>query len=144
MPKTLNVEIVDTKREVLRGHKLAIKKGRFVLKKNHNIMRVSGWLPVSYSVYMRMENDALYYFVNPPRECDNAFYSCMKIVADTINDDSDISNKRLINKLNKFLASQYSSKIHDEDKINLCIDFIRDSLIIYQDTIKQDQEWKSL
>ena len=54
-------------------------------KKTPNIMRVSGWLPVSYSVYMEFER-------NIGEEC----YNMAKMVADDLNDNPKITNKKFI------------------------------------------------
>jgi hypothetical protein len=99
----------------------------------HHIMRVSGWLPVSYSVFMRFER-------NIGEEC----YNMAKMVADDLNDNPKITNKKFIKLFAKHAMLDDKKLIIDEilylSNIESLIDFIRDSLIIYQDTIRQERE----
>ncbi len=99
----------------------------------HHIMRVSGWLPVSYSVYKAFER-------NIGEEC----YSMAKMVADDLNDNPKITNKKFINLFAKHLLIDDSKIIEDLQYIayvNFLIDFIRDSFIIYQDTIHEERKF---
>jgi hypothetical protein len=99
----------------------------------HHIMRVSGWLPVSYSVYKAFER-------NIGKEC----YDMAKMVADDLNDNPKITNKKFIKLFAKHAMLDDKKLIIDEilylSNIESLIDFIRDSLIIYQDTIRQERE----
>jgi hypothetical protein len=96
-------------------------------KKTHNIMRVSGWLPVSYSVYKAFER-------NIGVDC----YDMAKIVADRLNDDPKITNKKFIKLFAKYILIDDSKLLLTDMQyiayVNFLIDFIRDSLIIYRDT----------
>lgn len=89
----------------------------------HNIMRISGWLPVSYSVYMSFER-------NIGKEC----YGIAKYVADALNDNPDLTNYKLLKSISKNLLLDDSKLINNEVQymayINFLIDFIRDSFII--------------
>ena len=96
-------------------------------------MRVSGWLPVSYSVYMEFEKKI-------GKDC----YNIAKMVADTLNDTPKIKNMDLLLDAargmfldDRLIINQDKQYIDDIEKM---IDFIRDSLIIYQDTIRQEQQ----
>jgi hypothetical protein len=102
-------------------------------KKTPNIMRVSGWLPVSYSVYKAFER-------NIGEEC----YDMAKIVADDLDNNPKITNQKFIKLFALHLMIDESKLIKDLQYIayvNFLIDFIRDSFIIYQETIKEEQEF---
>jgi hypothetical protein len=102
-------------------------------KKTPNIMRVSGWLPVSYSVYKAFER-------NIGEEC----YSMAKMVADYLNDNPKLTNKNFIKLFAVHLLVDDAKLLKDLQYmayVNFLIDFIRDSLIIYQDTIKEEQKF---
>lgn len=100
----------------------------------HHIMKISGWLPVSYSVYMAFERRI-------GKEC----YDMAKYVADSLNDNSKITNKHFIKAFAKHLMLDDAKMIKEEleyiSYINFLIDFIRDSFIIYNDTIHEEREW---
>jgi hypothetical protein len=101
----------------------------------HHIMRVSGWLPVSLSVYKAFER-------NIGEECyDFAIY-----VAKALNDNPKLTNKQFMKSFAIHLLLDDAKMLNNEleylTHINSLIDFIRDSLIIYQDTIKQEQKWQ--
>jgi hypothetical protein len=96
-------------------------------------MRISGWLPVSYSVYMAFESRI-------GKEC----YDIAKYVADALNDNSKITNARFFKSFAKHLMLDDSklARVDGEDyilDINLLINFIRDSFIIYNDTIETER-----
>ncbi len=98
----------------------------------HHIMRVSGWLPVSYSVYKAFE-----------RKIGEECYGMAKMIADDLNDNPKITNKKFIKLFAKHLLIDDATLITDMQYmayVNFLIDFIRDSLIIYQDTIRQERE----
>jgi hypothetical protein len=95
-------------------------------KKTPNIMRVSGWLPVSYSVYKAFER-------NIGEDC----YDMAKIVADRLNDDPKITNKKFIKLFAMYHLIDDAKLLKDLQHmayVNFLIDFTRDSLIIYRDT----------
>jgi hypothetical protein len=100
----------------------------------HHIMRVSGWLPVSLSVYMAFE-----------KKIENC-YDFALYVADALNDKPKMTNKQFMKSFAKHLMLDDKQLIDNEDEyisnLNSLIDFIRDSLIIYQDTIKEEQKWQ--
>jgi hypothetical protein len=104
-------------------------------KKTPNIMRVSGWLPVSYSVYKAFEKKI-------EKDC----YVFALYVADALNDKPKMTNEQFLKSFAKHLMLDDKKLIEDEDEyisnLNSLIDFIRDSLIIYQDTISQEQKWQ--
>lgn len=98
-----------------------------VPKDKHNIMQVSGWLPVSYSVYVEFE-----------RNIGDSCYAIAKFTADKLNDEPKATNKKLLKTIQKHILLDDVKCINGEieyfSKINLLIDFIRDSFIIYKDT----------
>ena len=96
----------------------------------HNIMRVSGWLPVSYSIYKTFE-----------RQIGDNCYDMAKFVADKLNDEPKYTNNKFLKVFSKNLLIDDKKCINGEIQyiafINLLIDFIRDSFIIYYDTQKE-------
>jgi hypothetical protein len=94
-------------------------------------MNVSGWLPVSYSVYMTFERRV-------GEEC----YNIAKYVADSLNDNPKITNKQFIKSFAKHLMLDDKRLIENESEymyhINFLIDFIRDSFMIYQQIMKEE------
>ena len=94
-------------------------------------MNVSGWLPVSYSVYMAFERRI-------GKEC----YGMAKYVADSLNDDPKVTNEQFIKSFGKHLMLDDKRLIENESEyisdINFLIDFIRDSFMIYQQNMKEE------
>ena len=86
-------------------------------------MNISGWLPVSYSVYMVFERHI-------GKEC----YGMAKYVADSLNDDPKVTNKKFIKSFGKHLMLDDKRLIENESEymyyVNFLIDFIRDSFMI--------------
>jgi hypothetical protein len=66
---------------------------------------------------------------------DDVFYITMKFLADYINDNPKATNRHLVSKVNKILAG-YGQLSFCNSQVNTLVDFIRDSYIIYNDTIK--------
>lgn len=104
-------------------------------KKTFNIMRVSGWLPVSHSVYMAFETKI-------GENC----YDMAKVTADRLNDNPKLTNKQLMKRFvdNLWLddIKLIKNELQYESDINALIDFIRDSFIIYKET--QDETSKMI
>jgi len=100
-------------------------------KKTPNIMRVSGWLPVSYSVYQEFE-----------KKLGENCYGMAKVATDRLDDNPKSNNKKILKQFaNNFFLDDRHIIIEEEAYlfvINSLIDFIRDSLIIYRDTIKEE------
>ncbi len=75
---------------------------------------------------------------NIGKEC----YDMAKYVADALNDNPKLTNKHFMKSFAKHLMLDDKKIIKDELQytayINFLIDFIRDSLIIYQDIIRQE------
>jgi hypothetical protein len=108
-------------------------------KKTHNIMRISGWLPVSYSVYMMFENQANEEWLTN----ENTFYRVMKFLADYLNDHPKATNRQLIASINIILTDCGELTFRDS-QVKIWIDFIRDSIIVYSDIIKQEREFVAM
>lgn len=101
----------------------------------HHIMRISGWLPVSYSIYMTYE-----------RNIGDSCYSIAKFVADKLNNEPKATNNKLLKTIQKNILLDDVKLINEEQEyfyfINSLIDFIRDSFVIYKDTtieVKKDE-----
>jgi hypothetical protein len=108
-------------------------------KKTHNIMRVSGRLPVSYSVFMRFEKEFYFENVIKTESKETIFYCTLKYITDYLNDNPSATNSKILSKVKKLFKAYKITKWVDS-QVNSWIDFIRDSLIIYQDTISQEQQ----
>jgi hypothetical protein len=102
-------------------------------------MRVSGWLPVSYSVFKRFEKECYFENVIKTESKETIFYCTLKFIADYLNDNQSATNSKILSNVKK-LFKQYKITNCVDAQVNSWIDFIRDSLIIYQDTIKQERE----
>jgi hypothetical protein len=103
------------------------------MTKTLNYITISGWLPVSYTIYKDFEKQ-----INT-----SDFYHMSKFIADKINDTPKITNKKLIKYL--ILGVYYDElKLNDVDYsylINTYINFIRDSYVIYNTVIKEEQNF---
>jgi len=95
----------------------------------HHIMRVSGWLPVSYSVYQEFE-----------KKLGETCYDFALYVADSLK-DKKMTNEQFLKSFAKHLMLDDKRLIDNEDEyisiLNSLIDFIRDSFIIYKETIAE-------
>lgn len=109
-------------------------KGFRITQTQPNIMKISGWLPVSFNMYMTFFEQ-----IGDP-EC----YCIAKYVADTLNDKPKYTNKMFIKDFYDILELRekrfVSKQLQYINAINSLIDFIRDSFTIYYDIIKEERQ----
>jgi hypothetical protein len=71
------------------------------------------------------------------------FYLIMKFLADHLNDHPKATDEELIEIVNDIIVSFNGHNKRDSD-VKIWIDLIRDSCVIYKETIKQERKYVAM